>query len=449
MTTSTRKLLLILLVLVGISLSFEGAKNMVLLVFGQTTVGSTTHSQMIIGGGTSRFYSMHYTFDTPDRSLGTGSVQVASNRAPRGVIIVRYLPSFPSVNTINVISLIIFWGIVLLLLGGFAVYWGIKQLIKTWDMQTMLQTMGLVGIVGAITLYSMHHDDVRNQPQSGPNVRGNTLSNVANGGYFAAGEQWIYYANANDGNRLYKMFPDGSNKTQLTDDPVMDINVFGDRVFYVVPIMPHGMYRMNSDGSKHKKVLSSSVQHVNMIGDWMYYSNENDFDRIYKATIDGIKKAQLNNDPSDCVQVVDDWIYYINRADDGRMYKMRINGDDRQMLHAHWTNEMVVADGWIYYYGGEDSGLYKMRTDGSDQQQLSTIKSAFLHVAGDWIYYASRDDAETMYRMRTDGSDNEKIYDGKVLFIHSLDDWLYFRGDWGSDEIYRMRKDGSELERIE
>ncbi len=432
---------------------------MVLLACGQTTVGSITSSRQIIGGRTTS-YHVFYTFDTPDRSRGTGSIKTASQRKPRGIIVVRYLPLFPFVNTVNSISIMLFWGIGLLLLGGFVVYWGIKQSIKIGYMKTMLQTIGLVGIFSTLTitltltLYSMYHDYVRNQPQSGPNVRGNTLANIANGGYFAAGEQatgeqWVYYANANDGDKLYKMSPDGSNKTKLTDDPVTNINVFGDKIFYVVPIIPHGLYRINSDGSKHKKIFSSGVRYVNMIGDWMYYVDEDDSDKIYKATVDGLKKTNLNNDQSDDVQVVDDWIYYVNQTDYNRIYKMRINGDDRQMLHTYRANNMVVADGWIYSYGGEDAGIYKMRTDGSDQEQLSTIRSDHLHVAGDWIYYANRDDAETMYRMRTDGSDNEKIYDGKALFIHSLDDWLYFRGDWGSDEIYRMRTDGTELQRIE
>ena len=63
------------------------------------------------------------------------------------------------------------------------------------------------------------------------NINGNTAGNLNNGGAVAQQEDWIYYSEIpNPG--LYKVKTDGSEQTKLNDDVPMDLNVFGDWVYY-------------------------------------------------------------------------------------------------------------------------------------------------------------------------------------------------------------------------
>ncbi|MEW9123872.1 MAG: DUF5050 domain-containing protein [Thermotaleaceae bacterium] len=50
---------------------------------------------------------------------------------------------------------------------------------------------------------------------------------------------WIFYQNASDGGRLYKIKTDGSQRTKITEDQIGNINVYGDVVFAI---------DMNEDG---------------------------------------------------------------------------------------------------------------------------------------------------------------------------------------------------------
>ena len=62
------------------------------------------------------------------------------------------------------------------------------------------------------------------------NTIGNTPGNIVNGGYVAQQGDWIYYCNVSLGYTLYKIRTDGSERTKLSDDSSLYINVIGDWV---------------------------------------------------------------------------------------------------------------------------------------------------------------------------------------------------------------------------
>ena len=64
-------------------------------------------------------------------------------------------------------------------------------------------------------------------------VLGNTGGNLANGGYYAESNGWIYFSEALSFSKLTKMKADGSDKTLLSNDlDIGMINVIGDWVYY-------------------------------------------------------------------------------------------------------------------------------------------------------------------------------------------------------------------------
>jgi hypothetical protein len=73
--------------------------------------------------------------------------------------------------------------------------------------------------------------------------------NISNG--------WIYYSNASDGNKLYKIKVDGTSKTKLNDIATSCINVVDNWIFYsgeFSAYYPNGLYRMKIDGTLNKQI---------------------------------------------------------------------------------------------------------------------------------------------------------------------------------------------------
>jgi hypothetical protein len=261
------------------------------------------------------------------------------------------------------------------------------------------------------------------------NTRGNTVSNIANGGFVATFGEWVFYSNLDDNGNLYRMRFDGSGNQLLARDKSSHINVVGDWVYYLNPRNGANgdIYRIRTDGSNRQKLNDSfDVTDVSVVGDWVYY-------RIALYTT-------------------------YNNA--GYVYRVRTDGSNRQVLISERTFEMNVVDGWIYYVtrsGEVDNGIYRVRIDGSGRQivvrensgSVPSVVGSF-SVVGDWIYYAEHgqwnDNNDRLHRVRTDGTGQQTIFTGNVECFNVHDGWIYFiEGSWHTDNIlYKMRTDGSE-----
>ena len=64
-------------------------------------------------------------------------------------------------------------------------------------------------------------------------VNGNTAGNLYNGGMFCEHNGTIFFANPNDGNRLYSMDSNGENLKKLSNDVANFINADDNYVYYV------------------------------------------------------------------------------------------------------------------------------------------------------------------------------------------------------------------------
>ena len=121
------------------------------------------------------------------------------------------------------------------------------------------------------------------------NITGNTTGNISNGGLAARQGEWIYYSNSDDGEKIYKIKTDGSEREKINDDYSGFINV---------------------------------------VGDWIYYSNQDDAGKIYKIKTDGSGREKINDDYSWFINVVGDWIYcYTSHGH--KTYKIKTDGSGR------------------------------------------------------------------------------------------------------------------------
>lgn len=62
---------------------------------------------------------------------------------------------------------------------------------------------------------------------------------------------WIYYSNASDENKLYKIKTDGTNKTKISDETALFIQVAGDWVYYANNSSEQ-IIKVKTDGSERQ-----------------------------------------------------------------------------------------------------------------------------------------------------------------------------------------------------
>jgi hypothetical protein len=295
--------------------------------------------------------------------------------------------------------------------------------------------------IAAIFLSRPDYDDF------GKGIYGNTPGNLANMGYLAANDGWIYVS---DGDGLYKARPDGSEKTKLVDGlDASDINVADGWIYFRGDM---GLYKMRTDGTGLLKMTDSSAR-ICMEDGWLYYNNidKNGF-YLCKMRTDGTEKTQLTKGASE-ITVADGWVYYTDGYDDSSLYKIKADGTDKTKLNGRGSFDITVSGDYVYFVTSNESSswgdLYRIRTDGTGETKLSEIGVSF-NVSNGWIYYCYmnyiNDKWElSLHKMRTDGTDDVKLCDGVSAYLYIAGDWIYYYdGDW-----YSMMTDGTRKQRVD
>jgi len=300
---------------------------------------------------------------------------------------------------------------------------------------------------------------------------GNTNGNLANGGLVAAAGDRIYYSNSNDGNKLYSMNPNGTDKQKLNDDSSSYINVIGNRIYYSNYSDGRSLYTVNTDGSGRQKLNDGFSACINVVGNRIFYSHYLDQLRtsstaagkdntvaengIYVMNIDGSGLKQLNtNSVALSICVTGGRIYYVNNEDNG-IYSMKTDGSEQKKLGDGRADRINVTGGRIYYsnsdyYSSDNGKIFSIKIDGTDPKKLSDDTTVGFNVTDGRIYYVNGDDNFTLYVMNTDGSGREKLHDDmSVFFIHVAGNRIYYWDDTSANSrMYSVNLNGSDRQAV-
>lgn len=267
--------------------------------------------------------------------------------------------------------------------------------------------------------------------QSDVHRYGNTTGNIANCGYIAQQGDWLYYRNSSDGNSLYKMRIDGTERKKLSNDAVYSIGVLDDTVYYSNAGGGDAIYKVGIDGTGRSLVTSDSAFYLNVVDDWIYYRNSSDGDCLYRIKTDGGNREKLNSISSWNINVIGDEIFYQARLGAARpswyLYKMNTDGTGNGSLISDNTGVVTVVGDYVYYRNYSDNGkLYRVRKDGSEKRKLNDDMTFYTNITSNYIYYGNVDEDNAFYRVRTDGSERMKISDMPVNFINIAGNQLVF-----------------------
>ncbi|MCY6355153.1 DUF5050 domain-containing protein [Clostridium sp. ZS2-4] len=281
-------------------------------------------------------------------------------------------------------------------------------------------------------------------------VKGNTAGNIVNVAMVAKSNGWIYYTNHADEGKLYKMQVDGNNKTKVSNDIPLYINVVDDWIYYCNLLDYGKLYKIRIDGTGRTKLCNDLAEEIIVENQWIYYANAAEDYKLYKIKNDGTNRTKLNNDYSANANLANGFIYYTNCSDNFRVYRIKADGTGRTALNNDKSGFLNVVDGWIYYENLSDSSkIYRITTSGTNRAKVSDQSGSFLNAADGWIYYTNLNNNNSLYKMKIDGTSNQALNDKGSFFIQVVDEYVYYENESDSYNLYRIKNDGSENQKFD
>lgn len=158
---------------------------------------------------------------------------------------------------------------------------------------------------------------------------------------FSISDGYIYYCgkNLNDDYCIYKMTLDGSQKEEICEGNIYNINVEDGWIYYIDNQNRnrfHNLCRMKTDGTETQEILDKNIISYNIKDEWIYYIlSENGEDIFGKIKIDGTENQKFNLDISEIhayygLYIIEDWIYYM---DDNVIKRIKQDGSEQQIVY--------------------------------------------------------------------------------------------------------------------
>lgn len=269
--------------------------------------------------------------------------------------------------------------------------------------------------------------------------------------------EWLYFQNALDGFKLYKLSADGSKIISISDEDRCYLEaITEDWLVYSTDIGTEGLYKINKDGTN--KILldnNSHYSYIKVFGDWIYYvkwrykslpsGSINPFNEgVFKVSKDGKMHINIVNDIDDLRSdylKVEDWIVYTSK-NDHKLYKVKDDGtgEKYKISDDPWAEVVFSSGEWIYYrshYSEKTSQgtyidnyiPYKIRIDGtgkiklSKEQEMIDINILNGKTIRNTVIYS--DNMGKLFRIGIDGR-GKVLIDEAVNFVNIAGDWVYY-----------------------
>lgn len=267
---------------------------------------------------------------------------------------------------------------------------------------------------------------------------GNSTGNISNSSSVAYYDGWVYVTFG----KIFKMRPDGSEKTIISNMKGSCINVTEQGIFFIDRSggyrgSTYFIYRMNHDGTNIQQLNRLFSHNLNVIKDWVYYTADpsgtpgpDHF--IYRMKTDGSNQEQLTDEYAKNMIVVDDWIYYANVSEGHTIWKMRLDGSEKKAFFGYAMSlsarSIIYSDHWIYCINRNDGILYRISLDGEQIEAVINHQEAYVYnIQGEWIYYTvfGNEDGPAIFGYRIDSKE--------IHFIKKPSDALHYN-------LYRIEK---------
>lgn len=153
-----------------------------------------------------------------------------------------------------------------------------------------------------------------------------------------ATSNWLVYTtwtndNSVPGPALYKLALDGQSEPQkLCDDQAETITIAGDWVYFLNASDGYRMYKIKLDGTSRSKIADDQVLFMAVADNTIYYSNYSDSQKLYSISTDGQRRTKLTDDQVSFINIANGFVYFTNASANHALYRLNIKTHNKQLI---------------------------------------------------------------------------------------------------------------------
>ncbi len=330
-----------------------------------------------------------------------------------------------------------------------------KKVIKI----VIISVLILVVIGGIIAAFVANHFKYNDE-----DVVGNTAGNLYNGGLFCEYDDYIYFANPNENNQLYRMDEDGDNVKKIHSDKASYINIAGDYIYYVR--FNHedgqqavfrgnlfGVYRLKMGDTTAVELYGDIANSLALSGNKLFFQSYSDEELIGVKSIgiDGKDLEDISDDDYLPLSVYNEEIYFNNTDYNHNIAKIDVKDYDKSTVKAGNYYMPIAEEGNLYYIDIEAGyQLVKENLSTKSKTVLTDEKCINYNVHSKYgvIYYQVENDEDDhrLMMMDLDGKNETLVTKGDCDRIHITKNYTYYCKTVGIDEIWYYVETGEEPE---
>lgn len=288
---------------------------------------------------------------------------------------------------------------------------------------------------------------------------GNTTGNLYNEGLFCEYEGYVYFANPQDENSIYRMKADGTEVEKLHSDSASYIQVMNDYIYYIRrnPISEdtvlhgtlYGLCRLEIDEDTTEVLYNGIVETMVICGNYIYFTSYDDTNLIQLKSIkvDGEELTEVSDLDYMPIAVAGNTYYFPNVEDNHNLMYVKAGSTSISTSSEGNFYMPSFTKGFIYYIDlDNDMKLTRVSLKTNEAEVLDEGRCINYNVSeeNDIIYYQlENDDDHRLSCMKMDGSHKKTVAEGNFCNIHITKKYTYYYKIVSADtkELYRADND--------
>ena len=288
-----------------------------------------------------------------------------------------------------------------------------------------------------------------------PDTNGNTIGNLYGNGLFCEIDDTVYFANPNDGDRLYKMNPDESDIQYVANDSIFYLNADEHYLYYSRNGKKYkdnsqmGFLGVNTDSlcrmdrkSKKVTILDDAICNAcALCGNTVIYLryDAEEATTLYTVKIDATEREQLSKVPLDPRCVVGDKFYYAGVENDHNLHSMNITTKDSSYVSAEnlWLPIIMKRD--LYFIDLDNKHrVYTVSLGGGTKTGLTSYGAVCYNLNKNYLYYQSlKGNPDGLYMVDLTTGAEFLIAEGQYNNINITSKYVYFQ-DYYSEATFHV-----------
>ncbi len=283
----------------------------------------------------------------------------------------------------------------------------------------------------------------------------------------------IYYANASEGDKLYKITTSANNSkgTLVWDEKVEYLTNDNNNLYFnSKKLLAAAIYKYNFVSSETIKLTTDSGKYLTVVGNDLYYINNDKItsaifgDGIYKVSINknsdsslpGVKVLEANNNGYSSLTSDGENLYYY-KLNDKHFYKYNISSETETDLMKTFTPDNTVNltgfvdikeyNNEIYYIDPTDGGsLYKYNPVSKQKIKILADNVSNFYFHEDYLYYSTYIFVNyALFKLHLESFEVTKISSDRHDHLIFKDDLIYYVkvGSIYNNYLYSMNLDGT------